>query len=98
MISRWRGSSRPNMGTGQVSRASGSRVGQGWAEGGRGGEGGGGEGPRLVPADPVLVHEQPHQLGYRQHRMGVVELDDDLVREFPPVAVAEPEPADDVPQ
>ena len=62
------------------------------------GEGAAGDGPGLVPADPVLVHEQPHELGYRQHRMGVVELDDDLVGERLPVAVAEPEPADDVPQ
>jgi hypothetical protein len=30
--------------------------------------------------------------------MGVVELDDDLAGERLPVAVAEPEPADDVPQ
>ena len=49
-------------------------------------------------SDPVLVDEQPHELGDGQHRVGVVELDDDLVRERLPVAVAEPEPADDVPQ
>ena len=48
------------------------------------GEGTAGDRPGLLPADPVLVDEQPHQLGYGQHRMGVVELDDDLVRERPP--------------
>ena len=62
------------------------------------GEGATGDGPCLLPAHPVLVDEQPHQLGDRQHGVGVVELDDDLVRESLPVAVAEPEPADDVPQ
>ena len=62
------------------------------------GEGPAGDGPGLLPAHPVLIDQQPHQLGYRQHRVGVVELDDDLVRERLPVAVAEPEPADDVPQ
>ena len=62
------------------------------------GEGPAGDGPGLLPADPVLIDQQPHQLGYRQHRVGVVELDDDLVRERRPVTVAEPEPADDVPQ
>ena len=62
------------------------------------GEGAAGDGPCLLPADPVLVDQQAHELGYRQHRVGVVELDDDLVRERLPVAVTEPEPADDVPQ
>ena len=62
------------------------------------GEGAAGDGPGLLPADPVLVDQQPHELGYRQHRVGVVELDDDLVGECRPVGVAEPEPADDVPQ
>ena len=57
-----------------------------------------GDGPGLLPVQPVLVDEQAHQLRDRQHRVGVVELDDDLVRERLPVAVAEPEPADDVPQ
>ena len=46
----------------------------------------------------MFVDEQPHELGYGQHRMGVVELDHDLVGKDAPVAVTQPEPTDDVPQ
>ena len=30
--------------------------------------------PGLVPFHPVLIHQQPHQFGHRDGRMGVVEL------------------------
>ena len=39
------------------------------------GEGVGGHFPGVVPAEAVLVHKQPHQLGDAQDRVGVVELD-----------------------
>ena len=39
------------------------------------GEGPGDDGPGGIPAQAVLVHEQPHELGDGQHRVGVVELD-----------------------
>ena len=35
--------------------------------------------PGLVPAEARLVEQDPHQLGHGQARMGVVELDRDLV-------------------
>ena len=38
-------------------------------------EGPGHHGPGVVPAQVVLVHEQPHQLGDGQDRVGVIELD-----------------------
>ena len=37
--------------------------------------------PGLVPVEFVLVDQQAHQLGDGQRRMGVVELDRDLVGE-----------------
>ena len=35
--------------------------------------------PRLVPAHLILVDQQPHQLRHAQRRMGVVDMDRDLV-------------------
>ena len=36
-----------------------------------------GDGPRLVPLEPLEVDEDPHQFRHRDDRMGVVELEDD---------------------
>ena len=47
-----------------------------------------GEVPGLVPAEARLVEQDPHQLGHGQARMGVVELDRDLVGERAPVGIA----------
>ena len=55
-----------------------------------------GQVPRLVPAEPGLVEEDPHQLGDGQRGVGVVELDRDLVGEGLPVVAAGAEPPDDV--
>ena len=40
-----------------------------------------GDVPGLVPLQPVLVHQQPHQFGHRDRRMGVVQLRGEQVRE-----------------
>ena len=44
-------------------------------------EGLGGDGPRGIPVVAVLIDEDAHELGDADHRVGVVELEDDLVRE-----------------
>lgn len=46
------------------------------------------DGPGARPAEAVLVHEQPHELGDRERRVRVVELEGDLVWERVPVVVA----------
>ncbi len=50
------------------------------------GEGLDGDLPRLVPAQVVVVDEQPHQLGHRDRRVGVVELDGPLLAAAPTAA------------
>ena len=57
------------------------RVGQGLA----------GEIPGLVPAEPRVVEQDPHQLGNGHGGVRVVELDGDLRGERTPVGVAPPE-------
>ena len=73
MICRCRGSSRSKNATGQVSSASGSSV---WFvyenTAPR-------DVPRLLPLELVLVDQQPQQLGDRERRVRVVELDRDRV-------------------
>ena len=54
--------------------------------------------PRLVPAETRLVEEDPHQLGDRERRVGVVELDGDLFGKRLQSALLLPEAADDVGQ
>ena len=44
-------------------------------------EGLGGDGPGGVPVVAVLIDEDAHELGDADHRMGVVELEGDLVYE-----------------
>ena len=62
------------------------------------GQGAHGQVPRLVPAQPGLVEQDPHQLGDGQRGVGVVELDGDLVGQGLPVVAAAAEPRDDVGQ
>ena len=40
-----------------------------------------GDRPGLVPVEALLVHEDAHQLGHRDHRVGVVELEHDPLRQ-----------------
>ena len=42
-----------------------------------------GDVPRLLPRIVVLIDQQPHQLRHAQRRVGVVDVDGDLVREIP---------------
>ena len=44
-------------------------------------EGVGGDAPRLIPVQPVLVHEQAHQLGDGDGGMRVVELERGVLRQ-----------------
>ena len=44
--------------------------------------------PRLVPGEIVLVHEDTHELRNRYGRMGVVELEDNLLGKSVDVVVA----------
>ena len=61
-------------------------------------QGADGQVPRLVPAELGLVEQDAHQLGDGHRRVGVVELDRDLVRQRRPVVPAAAEPGDDVGQ
>ena len=54
--------------------------------------------PRLVPAELGPVEQDAHQFGHGHRRVGVVELDGDLVRQRRPVVPAAEEPGDDVGQ
>jgi hypothetical protein len=40
-----------------------------------------GDGPGLLPGEPLVVHEDSHELGDTEGGMGVVELDGDLEEE-----------------
>ena len=51
------------------------------------GERGLGDGPGLLPADAVNIDEQPHQLGDRDRRVRIVELDRHLVGKLRDIAV-----------
>ena len=55
-----------------------------------------GEVPGVVPGEPRVVEQDSHQLGHGHGRVGVVELDRDLLGERVPVAVAGHEAAQDV--
>ena len=57
-----------------------------------------GQVPRLVPAEPGLVQQDAHQLGDGQRRVGVVELDRDLVGQRVPVVAPAAEPRHDIGQ
>ena len=50
-----------------------------------------GEVPGLVPAQVRVVEQDAHQLGHRQRRMRIIELDGDFLRQHAPVGVAAPE-------
>ena len=54
--------------------------------------------PGLIPAEMCVVEEDPHQLGDRDGRMRVIELDGDLLRKRAPVGIAAPEPPDQIGQ
>ncbi len=62
------------------------------------GQGPDGQVPRFVPAQPGLIEQDAHQLGDGQRRVGVVELDRDLVGQRLPVVAAAAEPRDDIGQ
>ena len=51
------------------------------------GHGSGGQIPCLVPFESVVVHEQSHQLGNTEGRMGIVHLEDQLVGQVGQVGV-----------
>ncbi len=53
--------------------------------------------PGVIPLQPVIVDQDPHQLGDRQRRMSVVHLYGDLVAELIEVVVLAQVAADDVP-
>ena len=57
-----------------------------------------GEVPGLVPAEVRVVEQNAHQLGDRQRRVRVVELDGDLLGKRAPVGVAAPEAPHEVGQ
>jgi hypothetical protein len=40
------------------------------------------DGPRTIPAEVVKVHQQSHQLGDGDGRVGIVQLNGDLVRQL----------------
>ena len=52
--------------------------------------------PRAIPRKILLVDEDPHQLGHRERRVRVVELDRDLVGEVVDLPLAMAEAAQDV--
>ena len=57
-----------------------------------------GQVPRLVPAQPGLIQQDAHQLGDGQRRVGVVELDRDLLGQRVPVVAPAAEPRHDIGQ
>ena len=57
------------------------------------GQGPDGQVPGFVPAEPGLIEQDAHQLGDGQRRVGVVELDGDLVGQGVPVVAPAAEPA-----
>jgi len=57
---------------------------------------GAGDRPGGVPVEPLAVHQQAHQFGDDQRGMGLVELDEGLFGQQPPVAVFEMETPQDV--
>ena len=92
MISSWRGSRSSK----QSHRPLLQRLGQQRVVGV--GERAHGQVPGLVPAEVGLVEQDAHQLGDRDRRVRVVELDGDLVGQRVPVVVAAAEAGDDVGQ
>ena len=62
------------------------------------GKGAHGQLPGFVPTEPRFIKKDSHQLGDRHRRVGVVELDRHLVRQFLPAVAALPEPANDIAQ
>ena len=57
-----------------------------------------GDVPRLVPVEALLVDEDAHELGHRDDRVGVVELEDDPLRQLAQVHVARQGVLDEVAQ
>ncbi len=55
-----------------------------------------GEVPRLIPSEARLVEQDAHQLGDGQRRVGIVELDGDLLGQRAPVVIGAPEPSDQI--
>ena len=43
--------------------------------------------PRLIPGEIILIHEDSHKLCHRYRRMGVVELEGNLLIELSDVSV-----------
>ena len=52
--------------------------------------------PRLVPSQVCFIQQNSHQLGDRQRRVRIVELDGNFLLEDPPVGVAAPEAPDEI--
>ena len=52
--------------------------------------------PGLIPSEVRVVEQDSHQLGDGDGRMGVVELDGDLLRKRAPVGIAAPESPDQI--
>jgi len=55
-----------------------------------------GDVPGLVPIQFVLIHQEPHQLGNPDRRVGVIELDRHLLREAIEIIVVSQVKADNV--
>ncbi len=54
--------------------------------------------PGRCPGNPGLIDEEPHELGHGKRRVGIVELEDHLVRkQFPSLGVPAAKPTGDIP-
>ena len=56
------------------------------------------EAPGLIPSEMRVIQQDAHQLGDRQRRMRIVELDGDFFRKRAPIGVALPEAAHEIGQ
>src|SRR5271166_3016440 len=54
--------------------------------------------PRLVPAEMHVVEQNPHQLRYRHRRVGIIQLDGDLLGKRDPISVVAPKAAQEIGQ
>ena len=52
--------------------------------------------PRMIPFKPLFVNENPHKLRYHKSGMGLVEMDEHLLRQHVPAVVVHAEAAEDV--
>src|SRR5262249_13593672 len=54
--------------------------------------------PSLIPSEMHLIEQNPHQFWHRHRRVGIIELNSNLVRECAPVCVGLAEAADKIRQ